>query len=195
VHYVQANLLHLPLKTGAFNLGYSSGVLHHTPDPRAAFAQVVRSVAPGGRIYIWMYGTPRLEDLAAYDENRRQAYRWKPHILKLPFPLQRAAVALIALRVWLRNRVKGPDWSITFSRAMVGAFDSHTPFYRSHHHYAELERWFQEEGLSGLTLTGVREPGFGVYGNRASGFDARSEAAAGRTPRLASDVPSFQRAV
>ena len=40
---------------GAFDVVYSSGVLHHTPDPRASFARLVRLVRPGGTIVLGVY--------------------------------------------------------------------------------------------------------------------------------------------
>ena len=52
---VQADLLDLPLAEAAFDLVFSIGVLHHTPDPRRAFAQIARRVKPGGRLAVWLY--------------------------------------------------------------------------------------------------------------------------------------------
>jgi SAM-dependent methyltransferase len=52
---VQADLLDLPLAEQAFDLVYSIGVLHHTPDPRRAFHQIARCVKPGGRLAVWLY--------------------------------------------------------------------------------------------------------------------------------------------
>ena len=52
---VQADLLDLPLADAVFDLVFSIGVLHHTPDPRRAFAQLARKVKPGGRLAVWLY--------------------------------------------------------------------------------------------------------------------------------------------
>ena len=43
------------LRRGAFDVVYSSGVLHHTPDPRASFAAVARLVRPGGMVVLGLY--------------------------------------------------------------------------------------------------------------------------------------------
>ena len=50
VAILQADLLDLPLADQAFDVVYSIGVLHHTPNPRRAFAEIARKVKPGGRL-------------------------------------------------------------------------------------------------------------------------------------------------
>src|SRR4051812_28659320 len=55
VRFVECDLTQLPLKEGAFDLVYCSGVLHHTPDPAAAFAAIVKAVKPGGHVILGLY--------------------------------------------------------------------------------------------------------------------------------------------
>src|SRR6185295_18985394 len=55
VHVVQGDIYRLPLKR-AFDVAYSIGVLHHTPDPEKAFECVMSRVVPGGRMCAWVYG-------------------------------------------------------------------------------------------------------------------------------------------
>ncbi|MHC4801681.1 MAG: methyltransferase domain-containing protein [Planctomycetota bacterium] len=55
VHVVQADLHRLPLK-GNFDLAYSIGVLHHTPDPQHSFRSMLNQVRPGGTVACWVYG-------------------------------------------------------------------------------------------------------------------------------------------
>jgi ubiquinone/menaquinone biosynthesis C-methylase UbiE len=45
----------LPFPANSFDLGYSWGVLHHTPDTEKAIAELVRVVRPGGEIKIMLY--------------------------------------------------------------------------------------------------------------------------------------------
>src|SRR5262249_55027971 len=51
----QADPLALPLAEAVFDVAFSIGVLHHSPDPRRAFAQVAARVKPGGRLAVWLY--------------------------------------------------------------------------------------------------------------------------------------------
>jgi SAM-dependent methyltransferase len=56
VHVIQADLFHLPVKNASVDVAFSLGVLHHTPDPRAAFHTLVRTAKPEGRVIVWVYG-------------------------------------------------------------------------------------------------------------------------------------------
>jgi ubiquinone/menaquinone biosynthesis C-methylase UbiE len=45
----------LPYPDNSFDLGYSWGVLHHTPNTEKALAELVRVVRPGGEIKVMLY--------------------------------------------------------------------------------------------------------------------------------------------
>jgi ubiquinone/menaquinone biosynthesis C-methylase UbiE len=45
----------LPFAADSFDLGYSWGVLHHTPDTEKAISELVRVIRPGGEIKIMLY--------------------------------------------------------------------------------------------------------------------------------------------
>jgi SAM-dependent methyltransferase len=69
-HFVQADLLHLPFPTQAFDFIYSIGVLHHTPSTRESFARLVPALKPGGEIAIWVYPLRRLTEIFRYFPDR-----------------------------------------------------------------------------------------------------------------------------
>jgi ubiquinone/menaquinone biosynthesis C-methylase UbiE len=52
---VVADAEQLPFESNSFDLGYSFGVLHHSPDTEKAIAELVRVVRPGGEIKIMLY--------------------------------------------------------------------------------------------------------------------------------------------
>src|SRR5687768_10423550 len=50
-----ADAENLPFKSASFDLGYSFGVLHHSPNTPKAISELVRVVRPGGEIKIMLY--------------------------------------------------------------------------------------------------------------------------------------------
>ena len=59
-HIFQCDIFKLPLKK-AFDYAFSVGVLHHTPDPKAAFISLASKVKKGGHISAWVYGAENNE--------------------------------------------------------------------------------------------------------------------------------------
>ncbi|MEZ4415675.1 MAG: methyltransferase domain-containing protein [Gemmatimonadota bacterium] len=54
----QADAEALPFDADTFDLVYSWGVLHHTPDTRQAFAEALRVLKPGGELRAMIYRLP-----------------------------------------------------------------------------------------------------------------------------------------
>ncbi|MGA2137416.1 MAG: class I SAM-dependent methyltransferase [Verrucomicrobiia bacterium] len=50
-----ADAENLPFASDSFDLGYSFGVLHHTPDTGKALAELVRVTRPGGHVKVMLY--------------------------------------------------------------------------------------------------------------------------------------------
>jgi SAM-dependent methyltransferase len=54
-HVVQADVMDAPFKDAQFDFVIADGVLHHTPDTRAAVRTLYRKVRPGGSFYFYVY--------------------------------------------------------------------------------------------------------------------------------------------
>jgi SAM-dependent methyltransferase len=52
---VQADLMTAPFADGTFDFIIADGVLHHTPDTRAAVEALYRKLAPGGQFFFYVY--------------------------------------------------------------------------------------------------------------------------------------------
>src|SRR5439155_424572 len=79
VQFVETDLRRPGLRAGAFDVVYASGVLHHTPNPRASFARIAALARPGGIIVVGLYNAfaripLRLRRFVA----RLSGYRWIP---------------------------------------------------------------------------------------------------------------------
>jgi len=106
VRFVESDLNRPGLKDGAFDVVYCSGVLHHTPDPKAAFARVARLARPGGMIVIGLYNAvARIPQRLRRAVARVTGYRW------IPFdPILRERTHEPARReAWLRDQYRHPE--------------------------------------------------------------------------------------
>jgi SAM-dependent methyltransferase len=127
VQFVETDLQRPGLKAGAFDVVYSSGVLHHTPNPRASFAHLAQLARPGGTIVLGVYNAlarlpAKLRRLTA----RLSGFRF------IPFdPVLRGRDTEPARRdAWLRDQYQHPEEH------------SHT--------LAEVQGWFAENGVEFL---------------------------------------------
>lgn len=151
VSIVQADLLDLPLAEGAFDFAFSIGVLHHSPDPRRAFAQVAARVKPGGRLAVWLYrkNTPPQEWLNS---------ALRTVTTRLPAPVLESFCTGLGVvgGIPVLNRTLNkavnfsnhPDWTLR----VCDSFDWYAPRYQSHHTVEELKGWFLEEGFDDLAV-------------------------------------------
>jgi SAM-dependent methyltransferase len=104
--FVETDLNRPGLRNDAFDVVYSSGVLHHTPDPQAAFNRIVRLARPGGIVVIGLYNAYariplRLRRIVA----RLSAYRW------IPFDpvLRERRIEPERREAWLRDQYRHPE--------------------------------------------------------------------------------------
>lgn len=145
----QADLLDLPVADGAFDLVFSIGVLHHSPDPRRAFAQIARKVRPGGRLAVWLYrrNTPPQEWL---NSGLRAVTSRMPSRVLEPISAGLGVLGSVPVVNKTLNKVFNfsghPDWTLR----VCDNYDWYAPRYQSHHTVAELSRWFAEEGFADL---------------------------------------------
>lgn len=65
VQVVQADLHHPPFALESFDFIYSIGVLHHLPNPEAAFQNLLRFLKPGGMVQIYLYWKPEQQPIKA----------------------------------------------------------------------------------------------------------------------------------
>lgn len=75
-HIIQCDIFKLPLKR-AFDYAFSVGVLHHTPDPKAAFLSLASKVKKGGNISAWVYGKENNEWITKYVNPVREGFTSK----------------------------------------------------------------------------------------------------------------------
>ena len=113
----------------AFDLVWSHGVLHHTGQTRQAFDHLTNLVAPGGWLFVMLYGEPRPDQLEDYRwwawlETRRR--RWR-------------ALSFDEKAARLRPGVDEGD--------LLATFDSVSPWINDRYTFDEVASWFRARGF------------------------------------------------
>jgi 2-polyprenyl-3-methyl-5-hydroxy-6-metoxy-1,4-benzoquinol methylase len=124
VAFVQSDLRHAGLKTGVFDVVYCSGVVHHTPNPRASFASLVQLARPGGMIVLGVYNAfARMPSRIRRIVAKLSGFRFVPFD-----PVLSEREADPARRnAWLRDQYQHPE--------------------EHRHTLAEVQRWFAENDV------------------------------------------------
>jgi SAM-dependent methyltransferase len=154
----QANLFSLPFRPQSFDIVFSIGVLHHTPDTFAATKAILSYVKPGGTLVIWVY-----------EKNTFQKYsniyrRWTTRMpQELLYFLSNVAVpyyhVLEAVRTipWVGERWRDKlHWYLPTSLhkeplwRVLDTFDWYSPKYQWCHTPEEVRHWFEELGLEDI---------------------------------------------
>lgn len=169
----QADVFALPFALESFDVIYSVGVLHHTPDCEAAVKALEKYLKPGGILAVWLYsGYNKWYRFS--DFYRRFTSKMKPQtlhgILKLVVPvvyhteqgLRRVPgvgrpLAGALHHVVPVNRQKTPE------ARMLDTFDWYSPKYQSKHTYEEVFGWYRDMGMEDM---GIGEFSIAVRGRK-----------------------------
>jgi SAM-dependent methyltransferase len=154
---VQASVFDLPFKPGAFDIIYSLGVLHHTPDCARAFACLPPLLGPEGILAVWLY-SKHVYPPQSMEERRDALYR-KVTTRMSPRLLHTIFRALCAIRIpgrpfwhlllpgFIFHAVPRLQSYARYDWRVLDAFDWYSPMYQSKHSYPEVCRWFREAGF------------------------------------------------
>lgn len=167
VHYVQADLQQPPFSRNTFDLIYSDGVLHHTPDTRTSFNALAPLVKNGGKFFIWLYR----KDLSLYFRLKaaiilliRTVLRRFPRPLRLAFCYVVAALMLAVLRLLLLLGFKSQRKIIPLKLKATNLMDTFTPQFKHEHTPAEVKPWFEAQGFKDVEDTTIYELRLGDFG-------------------------------
>ena len=153
VHLAQADIFAMPFREGTFDLAYSIGVLHHTPDPRVAFDKVAAAVKTGGSLAVYLYDR--------HGPDHVFTDFWRRITTRLPHALM-AVVTLLAIPLYFLYRLPilgkllhfvlpismEPDWRWRW----LDTFDWYTPKYQWKFLYPEVFRWFRENSFRDVEI-------------------------------------------
>jgi 2-polyprenyl-3-methyl-5-hydroxy-6-metoxy-1,4-benzoquinol methylase len=164
-YFVQGDLMNPPFKRDVFDVIFSSGVLHHNPDTRQALGAIAQSLAPGGRIYIWVYG-----HVPGVVHKLKEVFRRA--ISPMPSAIKHAIVGLWLPQAMVRQCIRTalgrnkPQDRLKWSERFVLLLDHYTPRYRWEHTPDEVMGWYRELGYEKISQTEDRDWGFGCAASK-----------------------------
>ncbi|MBM3252433.1 MAG: class I SAM-dependent methyltransferase, partial [Candidatus Omnitrophica bacterium] len=164
IHLIQADLFNPPLLKKRFDLIYSIGVLHHTPNPKEAFLRISHLLRKNGEIAIWISPKSRFPFFPkATNLARIFTPKMKPQVLlnlvekfvPLVLPLIRIPFIGQYLKGWViplcdyegqlpLSKEELVEWSI------LDTFDLLSPKYLYPYSEEEIRQWCLEAGLSDI---------------------------------------------
>jgi ubiquinone/menaquinone biosynthesis C-methylase UbiE len=166
VTILQADLFSLPLRFHAFDLVYSIGVLHHTPDTRRALGAVARHVKPGGKLAAWVYqkhAVPKPHHLYHYlfrrlrPETALRVIKWYhpvPWLLRRIPGVGRLLAAPLPVSDYRGKLPLTPEQHREWS--YLDTLDKMTPWYIRRHTTEEVRAW--AEALGYVDIRAGRTP-------------------------------------
>lgn len=156
VAVLQADIFHLPFMPHSFDFVVSWGVLHHTPDTKAAFDRLAPLVKKGGDLFVMVYewhNPPKIFctnvvrwALRRFSEEQR--YRLCGYFL-ISNPLLYQVLRPFFLCV---RPPKGGN-ALDLSTLQFGLYDWYSPKFNHLHTHPEVRGWFQEHRFDRITLT------------------------------------------
>jgi len=167
--FAVASLFDLPFEPGSFDLVYSQGVIHHTYSTEHAFRSIARFVAPGGSLFVWVYGlddhlSPGGASKLSKRANRTAEGALRPLLSRAPRPVRDRMFELLTA-AWhprmRRNERHGERW--TRANTNHALRDWLSPPYAHRHGFNEVAGWYEDEGFSivGIQSAGAYEQLFG----------------------------------
>jgi len=173
VHYVQGDVQRPPFAPETFDVVYSDGVLHHTPDTHASFNVLAQLVKPGGQFFVMLY---RRDARLPYRIKMRTVKALQVLLRPLPFEAMKylcfiGAGLLLARLHLLYFFGYRPRPLVPLRLRAVNLFDTLTPSYYHLHTASEVQEWFASAGFSDSVIS-CKPPlsnwGFGVTAKRTS---------------------------
>lgn len=159
VDFVQGSVLNPPFRAQSFDLVFSIGVLHHTPDPAGGFRALSALVRNGGRQSVWVYppeywGGPLRAPFGKAVHallSRLAPRRAFAVVRRVLYPLGRLQ-ALLARRRWSKV-LAAPLFLLSVPRhprreiMLTTIYDYFCPPIISTHRPEEVMEWFRDSGF------------------------------------------------
>lgn len=142
-HVVQTDIFNLPFRPETFDVVFSIGVLHHTPDTKRAFVNLSRLIKPQGTFSVCLY------------HKGNAAWEWiDAKLRERTVPMERDELLPICERMANVARVldklhmlKPANLFLRLKPNTSILYDWYSPPTAWHHTYPEVYGWYEECGM------------------------------------------------
>lgn len=178
-HIIQADIYRLPLRND-FNFLFSIGVIHHLPDPKNAFLNLVKFAKGGSSIFIWLYGRKGRWFKTRFVEGTiRQVTKRLPHRLLYHFCYLPAGVYQIFNDIYkaLRNHKTTRNLAeimpfkgyakFPFRVKHADAFDLLATPVNNYYTREDVSEWLRDSGLKKTWITSIEGKSWRAFGVKA----------------------------
>ncbi len=162
--FSKADIFKLPFAEESFDMVYSFGVLHHTPDPAGAFGRLTRLVKKGGKLLVYVYYSEvsrtnpfrvskKIYDFLGLNCLGHRELLFLCYFLSLPMYVFHGLYRIF--RPLLLTTPEG--WAeygrgrkMLFRSMVMKWFDALSPRYASTHKRSEVIGWFRKNGFTNI---------------------------------------------
>ena len=151
VHIIQADLSRPPLAPRTFDLIWSEGVIHHTPDTQRSFSSLAPLAKAGGKLYI-----------SIYSKGVSSPYRLARKLLRKSYLLPQPALCVLAWTLALplhaankiREALRATKIHHRLASTAYSFYDVLSPEFMHSHSRSEVKEWFRSNGYEQLHFSG-----------------------------------------
>ena len=147
VHVIQADLSRPPLAPRTFDLIWSEGVIHHTPDTQRSFSSLAPLARSGGKLYIWIYSKEVFSPYRIVRKVLRKSYL-------LPQPALYALAWTLALPLHAANKIREVLRTTKIRHRLASTaysfYDVLSPEFMHSHSRGAVVEWFRSHGYAQL---------------------------------------------
>lgn len=180
IHIIQADIYNLPFNEESFDFIYSIGVIHHLPEPREGFENLLKYLKPNGKINIWVYGRENNGWIIYFLNPIRKYITSKiPPNLLLYLSLIPASILFAAAKfiykpinkVLLNFYMPYKDYilwisNLTFRSVHLIVFDHLVTPVAFYHKKEDVVEWFEKNGLRNVHISHRRKMSWRASGEK-----------------------------
>ena len=191
---IQGDILNLPYKDETFDIVYSNGVVHHTPDARRAVLELGKKVVEGGLLGIYIYCIkPFIREVCDKEIRKHTTKMSYEEAMKFSHSISLLGKSLNDLnqKIYIEENIellgiKAGEYNLQqfiydhFVKCWYNSdqgmqysdlvnVDWYHPYYASHHTKEEVLAWFKEAGFHQLKCkqpTGFEHSGYFISGRK-----------------------------